>query len=219
MAAEYAVPGTSDSRQPAVSRPEARQSPASVGTARDYEATAFHFPEIGRPNQHQRIRSQPKSLPSILSVLFYVLIISSLFVAVLWFMKRCLPGHKQLFSHPALEVLGRSHLDQRRYVSLLRVGRRIIVVGVSQEGLSSLSEITDEEEITEILEVARPKAEMGLNLFQRLFQRHAANIEAARQEGEVENRAHALREEIAALRTRAGKDDFSRPTELFDRIG
>ncbi len=142
------------------------------------------------------------SVFSLLPLLFFVLVFCGIFVGALYLAKKYLPGHRQLFSHPAMEVLGRTHLDQRRYVSLLRVGKRILVVGVSPDEMHPLSEITDEEEITGILEVARPKSEAGLNLFQRLFQRNVVDTEKAETRAMAQVKAEELAAQMSSLRER-----------------
>lgn len=141
-------------------------------------------------------------LPSILPALLSVLAVCGLFFAVLYLIKRYMPGHRQMFAHPAMEFLGRTHLDQKRFVSILRVGRRIVVVGVSPEEMQTLSEITDEAEVTEILEIARPKTETGLTMFQKLFQRNVLDVEAAEAKADAEAKAAELDEQMSAIRER-----------------
>ncbi len=144
-------------------------------------------------------------MPSIWPALLAVVGVCGAFCVGLYLMKKYIPGHRQLFSHPAMEVLGRTHLDQRRYVSLLRVGKRIVVLGVSPDEIRSLSEITDEEEITGILEVARPKTEAGLTIFQRLFQRTVVDAEAAETRAMAEAKAQQINAQMSTLRQRVAE--------------
>ena len=159
-----------------------------------------------------RQRGDPRSLPSVASLLVYVFAICSVFVAILWLVKRYVPGHRQLFSHPAMEILGRSHLDQKRYIALLRVGRRIIVLGVAPDEIAPLAEIADEAEITEIMEVARPRSESGLNIFQRLFQKHVIEAERAETRAAISERSRALLGDIRSLRGKVA----AKPAEGLD---
>ncbi|MCD8349255.1 MAG: flagellar biosynthetic protein FliO [Planctomycetaceae bacterium] len=144
-------------------------------------------------------------MPSIWPALLAVIGVCGVFCVGLYLMKKYIPGHRQLFSHPAMEVLGRTHLDQRRYVSLLRVGKRIVVLGVSPDEIRSLSEITDEEEITGILEVARPKTEAGLTIFQRLFQRTVVDAEAAETRAMADVKANQINAQMSTLRQRVAE--------------
>ena len=173
---------------------------AGVTQTQQFESQPFNF-----PGERRRARTGSErhySMPSIWPALLAVVVVCSLFCAVLYLVKKYLPGHRQLFAHPAMEVLGRTHLDQRRYISLLRVGKRILVLGVSADEIHSLSEITDEEEITGILEVARPKTEPGLTLFQRLFQRHVIDADAAEAREMAQARAAEIDEQMSSLRER-----------------
>lgn len=127
-------------------------------------------------------------------------VVGSVLWAGLLLVKKHLPGGKQFFSSPALEVLGRTHLDPRRYVALLRVGRRLLVLGVSPDAIEGLSEITDEAEVTELLEVARPKTPAGGSVFQRLFSRHVLAVEAEAEKAKAAGAAERLGGSINDLR-------------------
>lgn len=185
-------------RPPAAGQPVFNQGNASPAQS-DFEDTPLSFPVNNRQPMRQ---SERVSAPSIFNILFYVFLICAFFIAVMWVVKRYMPGHRQFFSHPALEVLGRTHLDQRRYVSLLRVGRRLVVVGVSPDSISPLSEIVDGEEVAEVLELARPKNQAGKNLFGKLFQRHMMEAKRLEEAGELDSRAEALADDISDLRGR-----------------
>lgn len=47
----------------------------------------------------------------------------------------------------AVEVLGQSVLANRQAIQIVRIGSRILVLGTSAEGLNTLSEITDPDEV------------------------------------------------------------------------
>lgn len=198
------VPGVS---APAVAQFETQPLAFSSGSRRQ-----------GRQNSSE---GGAPGLPSLFSMLFYIGFICSLFVGALYLVKKYLPGHRQLFSHPAMEVLGRTHLDQKRYASLLRVGKRIIVVGVSQDEMRTLSEITDDEEITMIMDAARPKTEHGLTIFQKLFQRQVVETETATSQALAREQAREVEEQSAGLRARvqAIRDDQRQPAQRLDAIG
>lgn len=109
---------------------------------------------------------------------FYLVLYLFLLIGFLWgglyLVKRYLPGGRQLFSSPAMEILGRTHVDPKNYLAMVRVGTRLLVVGVGPDGMRTLCEIGDESEVTEMLGQAQPKSEAGMSLFQRLFK---ANME------------------------------------------
>lgn len=194
---------------------------AGASGAGDFESQPLAFPASSRrAARPDTTRNETYSLFSMVPALFYVLLVCGVFTVILYLAKKYLPGHRQLFSHPAMELLGRTHLDQKRYISLLRVGKRVIVLGISPDEISSLSEITDEEEITGILEVARPKTDAGLTLFQRMFQRHVVDAESAETRAvaaekalEIEDQMSSLRERVRAIRQK------EEPSRHVDAIG
>lgn len=71
----------------------------------------------------------------------------------------------------AMEVLGRTYLDPRHYFVLLRVGGKVLVVGVGGGRMEALGEISDPAELAALLEQARPKSEAGRSFFAALFQK------------------------------------------------
>ncbi len=189
---------------------------------RAFEAQPLAFPDAERRERRgaedggRRQVTMPSVWPAILSVLG----VCGLFCAALFIMKKYVPGHRQLFNHPAIEVLGRTHLDQKRFVSLIRVGKRIVVVGVSPDEMRSLSEIVDEAEVTEILDQARPKTEAGLSLFQKLFKKNVIETEEAEAREMADLKAEELREQLQAIKNRVAGIAPAREGERhFDAVG
>lgn len=215
-----------------VQTPPAQTSPeqASLARTRAFEAQPLNFPDEAAPRRAPgAVNSRREvTMPSVWPALFSVLAVCGLFCAALYLMKKYVPGHRQLFNHPAVEVLGRTHIDQKRSVTLVRVGKRVLVVGVSPDEMRALSEITDEAEITEIMEVARPKTEAGLSLFQKLFKRNVLDGEAEEARAMADVKAEQLREQLQALRNKvadiAPAHDRNRGrrvehAEHFDAVG
>lgn len=55
----------------------------------------------------------------------------------------------------ALEVLGRSRLDERTTIHLVRCGSRLLLLGGSPAGLTALAEFTDPAEVQSLIEACR----------------------------------------------------------------
>jgi len=53
---------------------------------------------------------------------------------------------------PVIEVLSRTPVAPKNHVLLLRVGQRVLVVGDSSSGLSTLADVTDPEEVATLLQ-------------------------------------------------------------------
>ena len=192
---------------PAIGAPPQVSVAAGTGPANaDFENRPFSFPSSANPRamKNGAEKPPPPGLSSAFPLFFYIGVVCAFFTGVLYLAKRYLPGHRQLFSHPAMEILGRTHLDHKRHVSLLRVGKRILVIGVSPDEIGTLAEITDEAEITGILEEARPKTESGKALFGRLFKRHVLEAEAAETRLTAELDAREIETQAAWLRKKVG---------------
>ncbi|MGB9623526.1 MAG: flagellar biosynthetic protein FliO [Phycisphaerae bacterium] len=67
--------------------------------------------------------------------------------------KRILPNRWQggPGARGMVEILGRQHLSARQSVALLRVGRRVVVIGMTPDKLTHLGTITDPDEVAELV--------------------------------------------------------------------
>lgn len=221
-----AVPYASAPVQPAAAQPvvTAAVNPGTAAavhpqTSASFEESPLAFAGAEARRNRETSGRKAYSMPSIWPVLLSVGGMCLLFGGALYFMKRYLPGHRQLFNHPAMELLGRTHLDQRRFVTLLRVGNRLVVVGVCQEEMRTLTEITDEAEVTEIMEVARPKTEVGLTVFQRLFQRNVVEAEAAQTRALAREKVAELDEQMSSLKKRVSEIRGGEKRRQFETVG
>ncbi len=163
------------------------------------------------PRPQPRAESEEPAPPNPVLLWGRVVLYLAVLGAVLWLalhlVKKYLPGGQKLFASPGVEVLGRTHVDARRYIALVRVGERLLVVGVGPDQMRPLTEITDQAEVAEMLAVARPKAEAGKSLFQRLFETHIEKKDRTEAAGEatvlasdLETRLGTLRSQVKALR-------------------
>ena len=64
-----------------------------------------------------------------------------------WFFRRFIPGAITGNDSSLIKVLSRVPISPRHQVALIRVGERIIVVGVSPERIDRLTEINDPDEV------------------------------------------------------------------------
>jgi flagellar biogenesis protein FliO len=78
-------------------------------------------------------------------------IVLGLIFALRWLMGRTLQPGRMVGATGAVQVLSRSPLSPRQHLLLLRVGRRLIVAADCNGQLSSLSEITDPDEVAALV--------------------------------------------------------------------
>ena len=86
-------------------------------------------------------------------------------------------------------MLGRKPLDYRNTIHLVRCGSRILILGSSQAGLASLSEISDPVEVDYLAGLCKPSEPGSVaDTFNQLFRKFQApeTTEAAGGESEPE---------------------------------
>lgn len=64
---------------------------------------------------------------------------------------------------PVIEVLSRTPVAPKNHVLLLRVGQRVLVVGDSSSGLSTLADVTDPEEVASLLQSVSTHSERSVS--------------------------------------------------------
>ena len=76
-----------------------------------------------------------------------LMVVLTLFFVVMWLMRRAAPQGAQTLPGEVVEVLGRAPLAGRQQMHLLRCGRKLLLVSVTPDGATTLTEITDPEEV------------------------------------------------------------------------
>jgi flagellar biogenesis protein FliO len=84
------------------------------------------------------------------------------------------------------EVIGRGQVSMKHQVYLVRLGRRLLVLGSGGTGLSALAEITDPQEVLELIELAQGA---GSQSFRNLLERKAQAFQTAQaaQAGQIKD--------------------------------
>lgn len=86
--------------------------------------------------------------------------------------RKSMPAATRALPPEVVQVLGRKPLDYRNTLHLVRLGSKLLVLGSSQEGLSTLSEVTDPVEVDYLAGLCRPAASTSLaDSFNQLFRR------------------------------------------------
>lgn len=120
--------------------PRERASSASVASRTVPRRSDFE--------QNGAIGGRPSSLiPSGLGALAVVL---GLVAVVYWVVRRWVPAVR-VSDNGAIRVVGRAPLTPKHHVSVIQLGRRLVLVGVAPDRLTSLCEIRDPEEVADVL--------------------------------------------------------------------
>ena len=89
-----------------------------------------------------------RGLTTIFSSLALVL---GLFFLVVWFTRRALPQRAIALPKEVVEVLGRAPLHGRQQMQLVRLGNKLVLLGISAAGAEALSEVTDADEVQRLI--------------------------------------------------------------------
>ena len=107
----------------------------------------------------------------------------ALIVIIVWAMKKYLPNVRRLTGSTAMKVVARTHLSPRQSIAVVRLGRRLLVVGQTADNLSPLGVVEDPEEVSELLgEIESGKANSAVGNFNKVFQKTNEEFAAADEE-------------------------------------
>jgi flagellar biogenesis protein FliO len=86
--------------------------------------------------------------------------------------QKSVPAARKSLPPEVVQVLGRKPLDYRHTIHLVRFGSRLLMLGTSQEGVTTLSEINDPVEIDYLAGLCQPSEPAAVSrTFQQLFRR------------------------------------------------
>lgn len=128
--------------------------PASVVDAGNNSQTVKDFYENGVKEELVVKDNQEVSASATITIFDIVkMVFSFLFVlGLIYFLMRFLKGKNRFAQGPTnIEMLGGASLGQNRSIQLVKVGKRVLVLGVG-DSVQLLKEIDEEEEIRSILE-------------------------------------------------------------------
>ncbi len=87
-----------------------------------------------------------------------------------WLLRRYSPMGRRLAAGGGLEVIGRSSLNTRQSLCVVKVGSRLLVVGLSPNHMAALDVITDPDEIARVVGQGETGRSQSIsNTFGRLF--------------------------------------------------
>jgi len=99
--------------------------------------------------------SRTDALRSVVTIGSSLAIVLGLFFVVVWAMRRTVPGVSAVLPGEVVEVLGRSVLAGREQLHLLRCGHKLLLVSVSQTSVTTLTEITEPDEVNRLAGLCR----------------------------------------------------------------
>lgn len=111
-------------------------------------------PRAGQQDDTQRPISAGTSPIAGPARLFWPLfVVLGVIVVVLLAARKWLPRSRRLGGGPVLNVLARHYLAPKQSLCLVRLGRRLLLVGITPDRINTVAEITEPNEASEILAV------------------------------------------------------------------
>jgi len=139
---------------------EAARETASPPEGEKASTPAIPLPKPGDKADKKAGASRlPSPSAAIVTVLLATAGVVGLFLALAWFVRRGSPMGRSVLSNEVVCVLGRAPLAGKQLMYLVRIGARLLLVSSGPDGVATLTEITDAEEVhhlATLCEQARP---------------------------------------------------------------
>ena len=175
------VPVSSTSNSPSRTKRAAPASHEADAQAASHTPSDTAEPATARPSMMIRPRRSVRgnaladppgglTVPWYRSGLVSLAVVLGLVGAVYWLTRKLVPSFRASDSS-VVRVVARSSISPRHNVALLRVGRRFVLVGVSGDRMSALSEITDADEVAELVAKVGGGAGTSGSAFERVISR------------------------------------------------
>src|SRR5262245_29700874 len=140
------------------SQPRAAQRPQSPANIRQISAEEAAKLQSARPPLRLAPRSDagrpgvarpaaPSPTTALGTVVGSLAAVLGLFLVVVWCSRRFAPAGAAVLPKEAVELLGRAPLTARQQMQLVRIGNKLLLVAISQAGVETLTEISDQTEV------------------------------------------------------------------------
>jgi hypothetical protein len=102
-------------------------------------------------------------------------IVTGLLILAMSGLKRSLPRSMQLLPADAASVVGRMHLTGKQFAHLVKLGDKLVLVCISSNGVDTITEVTDPDQVTRLLAICSSGAPQSLKHdFDRILQQLAS---------------------------------------------
>ena len=162
--------------------------PAGSWAARDYlyeQDALFDTTSSRQPGQADAVSSQPPAYKfNFLKSLINVLLILGIITGLIYFVFRFVLKKKSpfLFGGGVLKIVSTVPVAPNKYIQLVEIGNRIVMIGISENNLNFLMEISDKETIDHIKMNAGPDAPKSDYSFQDYLRNLVGKIKPSGEE-------------------------------------
>lgn len=160
------TPGTNRSTTPGATRTSPRSPAADVGgklgesvkreTVR--KDGAWHLdlkPSTLKSETELPARKRTSMVPNgpLATTLGSLAAVLGLFFVLMWFVKRSNPKVLTALPNEAVEVLGHAPLSGKQQMQLVRLGNKLLLLSISQNGAEQIGELTDPDEVERVASI------------------------------------------------------------------
>jgi flagellar biogenesis protein FliO len=155
-------PAHARTQLPSATSVEGKTSPASTiaNSSSQRDPIQIRLPQRSKLSAAAN-RNVPKrrATTSTFTVISSLAIVVGIFLLLAWLTRRAAPNSSQALPSDVVQVLGRAPLAARNMMHLVRIGNKLILVSLTNQGAATLTEITDPQEVERLsarCERARP---------------------------------------------------------------
>lgn len=157
-----------------------------TGEGKDAPAPQDGLLRLPRSNtdKSQGRKLDPTSWGPIATTFSALAVVLGIFLIFAWMMKRASGKGAAGLPNELVEILGQIPLNGRQRLCVVRFGRKLVLACVSIDGAETLAELTDPEEVEELLAVWRRTSPASASYaFRKVFAQYAAGEAAHKQVG------------------------------------
>ncbi|MGQ9606068.1 MAG: FliO/MopB family protein [Thermogutta sp.] len=185
LSTETAVPNGQAARQPV---PLSGYGTVDSDTGKGKEAPAAQESLLRLPrsntDQSQSRKLDPTAWGPIATTFGALAVVLGIFLIFAWMMKRASGKRAAGLPNELVEILGQVPLNGRQRLCVVRFGRKLVLACVSVDGAETLAELTDPEEVGELLAVWRRTSPASASqAFRKVFAQYAAEEPVHKQVG------------------------------------
>lgn len=185
LSTETTVPNGQAARQPVPLSGDGTVD-SNTGDGREAPAAQESLLRLPRSNtdKSQGRKLDPTAWGPIATTFSALAVVLGIFLIFAWMMKRASGKGASGLPNELVEILGQVPLNGRQRLCVVRFGRKLVLACVSIDGAETLAELTDPEEVEELLAVwRRTSPASASHAFRKVFAQYVAEEPVHKQVG------------------------------------
>lgn len=131
--------------------PAAPDVDSSEGREIARRETALTPDRFGNNETRTVARRESAGSPGLIRDLWPLLVVLVLVAAIALFLKKFIPARRLMSGSQVLRIVARTHVTPKQQLMLVKLGRRMVLLGVSPERINTLSTVDDPDQVASLL--------------------------------------------------------------------